>query len=366
MGAVDPTELEHARPQTAVVQPLTKGEEELQLQLALAMSREEAEQEANKSKSDDMRLQLALQKSKEEAGGPESASENDGLTRASGLSLGGKPSNDLLDLDFGNPVAQPPPPQRTAASASSSSVDPWGMPLQQQSQQPQLDPWGEAGASSASAVPTATVNDPWSPVKEPPRTSPLPNLGGPQQPNTMVTNDPWSPIPAGGQADKVLGNNEAWGGPSEAAILASNNNDPSIDPFSPVAQKELNEFDLLRNEIEAGGNKNNGGTSPNPFDLAEMGSTLNSGPSPAMGHSTGAKPKKSVHSLLGEHSNLVNLDNLVTDSKNNVRNPFEQHPNPFQAAKSPKPAMNQLLQQQSTPWQQPPQQQQKEDFNPFF
>ena len=30
----------------------------------------------------------------------------------------------------------------------------------------------------------------------------------------------------------------------------------------------------------------------------------------------GAKPKKSVNSLLGEHSNLVNLDNLVTDSKN--------------------------------------------------
>ena len=26
---------------------------------------------------------------------------------------------------------------------------------------------------------------------------------------------------------------------------------------------------------------------------------------------TGAKPKKGVESLLGEHSNLVNLDNLV-------------------------------------------------------
>ena len=32
-------------------------------------------------------------------------------------------------------------------------------------------------------------------------------------------------------------------------------------------------------------------------------------------NNTGAKPKKSVNSLLGEHSNLVNLDNLVTDSK---------------------------------------------------
>ena len=30
------------------------------------------------------------------------------------------------------------------------------------------------------------------------------------------------------------------------------------------------------------------------------------------GLSTGAKPKKTVQSLLGEHSKLVNLDNLVS------------------------------------------------------
>merc|ERR1712113_1282558 len=86
-------------------------------------------------------------------------------------------------------------------------------------------------------------------------------------------------------------------------------------------------------------------------------------------NNTGAKPKKSVNSLLGEHSNLVNLDNLVTDSKNQARNPFEQNnPNPFQTAKVQKPAMNQLLQQQSTPWQQQPAAtaSQQQDFNPFF
>ena len=55
-----------------------------------------------------------------------------------------------------------------------------------------------------------------------------------------------------------------------------------------------------------------------------------------------------------------------------ARNPFEQHPpNPFQAAaKNQKPAMNQLLQQQTSPWQnqtqQQQQQQQQQDFNPFF
>ena len=93
-----------------------KGEEELQLQLALAMSREEAEQEESKSKSDDMRLQLALQKSKEEVAsgdGATAVSEGDGGFSKSSKSSNSKPSKDLLDLDFGNPVAQPPPPQRT-------------------------------------------------------------------------------------------------------------------------------------------------------------------------------------------------------------------------------------------------------------
>jgi len=377
---VDAAELDSARPQTA-------GEEELQLQLALAMSREEAEQEESKSKSDDMRLQLALQKSKEELAAEAAAasganaqatSEGDGFNK-SAKSSNSKPSKDLLDLDFGNPVAQPPPPQRTAAS---SSVDPWGMPVQQQTQPPQqqLDPWGTP--AGASAAPPAVTSDPWSPVKEPPRTSPLPNLGAVPT-NTIVSNDPWSPLAGGQDTSTVLGGTDAWGAPAATAsaiptsgVISSSealgsNNDPSIDPFSPMAQKELTDFDLLRNEIEGGssiktnnGNGNGGTTSPNPFDLGDMGSTM-----PLTSNNTGAKPKKSVNSLLGEHSNLVNLDNLVTDSKNQARNPFEQNnPNPFQTAKVQKPAMNQLLQQQSTPWQQQPAAtaSQQQDFNPFF
>lgn len=389
VGVPDATELDTARPQTAAeieaARPQNAGEEELQLQLALAMSREEAEQEESKSKSDDMRLQLALQKSKEEvaaeAAAAASVSEGDGFSKPA-KSSNSKPSKDLLDLDFGNPVAQPPPPQRTAAS---SSVDPWGMPVQQQTQPPQqqLDPWGaSAGASAAPAV----TSDPWSPVKEPPRVSPLPNLG-PAPTNTMVSNDPWSPLAGGQDSSTVLGGNDAWGDPA-AAVTASavpatgafsssealgTNNDLSIDPFSPMAQNQLSDFDLLRNEIEGSsnvktnngnGNGNGGTTSPNPFDLGDMGSTM-----PLTINNTGAKPKKSVNSLLGEHSNLVNLDNLVTDSKNQARNPFEHNPpNPFQATKVQKPAMNQLLQQQSTPWQQQPAAatSQQQDFNPFF
>ena len=81
----------------------------------------------------------------------------------------------------GLPFAQPPPPQRTAAS---SSIDPWGMPVQQQTQPPtqQLDPWG---ASSGGA---AATSDPWSPVKEPPRVSPQPNLVA--APNSKFLNIP--------------------------------------------------------------------------------------------------------------------------------------------------------------------------------
>jgi len=344
VGVPDATELDAARPQTA-------GEEELQLQLALAMSREEAEQEESKSKSDDMRLQLALQKSKEELAAEAALSEGDGFSKPAATSKGSnsKPSKDLLDLDFGNPVAQPPPPQRTSAS---SSVDPWGMPVQQQQQtqqppQQQVDPWGASAAGAASAAPVTSVSDPWSPVKEPPRTSPpLPNLGAPPT-NTIVSNDPWSPLAGGQDSSTVLGN-DAWGAPaasvipaaatsSSEAVGAGANNDLSIDPFSPMAQKELTDFDLLRNEIEGGtssnakaNNGNGGTTSPNPFDLGDMGSTMPL----TLTNNTGAKPKKSVNSLLGEHSNLVNLDNLVTDSKKEARNPFEQNnPNPFQAAK---------------------------------
>jgi len=389
VGVPDATELDTARPQTAAeieaARPQNAGEEELQLQLALAMSREEAEQEESKSKSDDMRLQLALQKSKEEVAAEAAAaaavSEGDGFSKPA-KSSNSKPSKDLLDLDFGNPVAQPPPPQRTAAS---SSVDPWGMPVQQQTQPPQqqLDPWGaSAGASAAPAV----TSDPWSPVKEPPRVSPLPNLG-PAPTNTMVSNDPWSPLAGGQDPSTVLGGNDAWGEPAVAVTASAvpatgafsssealgTNNDLSIDPFSPMAQNQLSDFDLLRNEIEGSsnvktnngnGNGNGGTTSPNPFDLGDLGSTM-----PLTINNTGAKPKKSVNSLLGEHSNLVNLDNLVTDSKNQARNPFEHNPpNPFQATKVQKPAMNQLLQQQSTPWQQQPAAatSQQQDFNPFF
>ncbi len=61
-----------------------------------------------------------------------------------------------------------------------------------------------------------------------------------------------------------------------------------------------------------------GSTSPNPFDLNDLTGGMSdalatNGSSTA---ATGAKPKKAgVQSLLGEHSKLVNLDDLVNVSK---------------------------------------------------
>ena len=55
-----------------------------------------------------------------------------------------------------------------------------------------------------------------------------------------------------------------------------------------------------------------------------------------------------MESLLGEHSNLVNLDSLVqpkrgaASSTTAAKNPFTEQPNPFQAAAAPKPSMNEL------------------------
>lgn len=73
-----------------------------------------------------------------------------------------------------------------------------------------------------------------------------------------------------------------------------------------------------------------GTTSPNPFDLSDLQSglkepnTLAPSSSSNLGPmaSTGAKPKKpgGVQAILGEHSNLVNLDELVSSGKQPGKN----------------------------------------------
>eukprot|EP00095_Tigriopus_kingsejongensis_P010624 maker-scaffold1028_size131186-snap-gene-0.41 protein:Tk10624 transcript:maker-scaffold1028_size131186-snap-gene-0.41-mRNA-1 annotation:"liquid facets" len=335
-GELDPSnpEIEAARPQTV-------GEEELQLQLALAMSREEAEQEESKSKSDDIRLQLALQKSREADG------ETKGKTR---------PSNDLLDLDFGNPIvenifpSQPPPPTRTAAS-----LDPWGMPEQAaSSEDSHNDPWG-SGSGEPSALPSSDMkaltfssdngnNDPWSPVQAQPRTSPMPPGFGNNNvspfpsasPNMISPGNGHQSVPNSSSSKLALSLGTALD-PIQLPLKTFADNDPwstgksgeirdqpeSIDPFSPQAQSQLEEFDMFRSEIET----------------------------------------TTTQGVNGGHES----SNLIT------RNPFESNPpNPFQA-KVQKPPMNALMQQNygagSNNWkqhQQSAQQARDANFDPFM
>lgn len=346
---------EALKPDIELARPQTQGEEELQLQLALAMSREEADAEATKEKSDDMRLTLAIQKSKEDK--DKEAKEKE------------KPSaiNDLLDIGFG-----PNPPQRTAAS-----LDPWSPLGEAGGAEGGSDPWG--GIISQNNIP-----DPWGGIGAvgvpPSRASPI-NVGAfhspPQQQQQGGSDDPWGSGGGDGAGDP-------WAAPSQDLSVSPNPSKmASADPFSPGPGSERGPTDLMTAFGAQPSGGTNGGTSPqqaNPWDLSGLDPMV--GGIDLLGNNmsttnTGAKPKKTVESLLGEHSNLVNLDNLVqpkaTGTTGSVaKNPFADQPNPFQAAAAPKPTINQLRTGGQPPvggaW--PDQQQQQQntntDINPFF
>jgi len=321
------------KPDIELARPQTQGEEELQLQLALAMSREEADAEETKKKSDDMRLTLAIQKSKEEK-----AEEK----------AGGSALNDLVDLNFGGPAAGPNPPQRTAAS-----LDPWS-PMGEGASAAGGDPWG--------GITTSTIPDPWGGIGAvgvpPSRASPLAfHSSSPPR----ASSDPWGSASGNMELANTSVSNDPWAAPAD--LPSSVSPAPAkiaADPFSPGDPNDV--MSAFGGHGHNGGGGAFGGSplagtvspvmggqhtqSPNPWDLSGLdpmgGQTDLLGNN--VGMNTGAKPKKIVESLLGEHSNLVNLDNLVQPkvAGGAAKNPFADQPNPFQAAAAPKPTINQL------------------------
>eukprot|EP00092_Neocalanus_flemingeri_P101741 GFUD01130083.1.p1 GENE.GFUD01130083.1~~GFUD01130083.1.p1 ORF type:complete len:551 (-),score=146.26 GFUD01130083.1:1211-2863(-) len=330
------------KPDIELARPQTQGEEELQLQLALAMSREEADAEETKKKSDDMRLVLAIQKSKE---------ENKHEEKTSALT-------DLVDLNFGGPVSGPNPPQRTAAS-----LDPWS-PVGEGASAVSGDPWGGMGA-----INTSTIPDPWGGIGAvgvpPSRASPLNfHSASPPRPSS----DPWGSASANQELTNSSVGNDPWAAPSDLTLHNSLavSPKPAVDPFSPGDPNDVLAVFGGNGQNGGGGGGAFGGSplhgtvsptmgaqqtatqSPNPWDLSGLdpmgGQTDLLGNNVVM--NTGAKPKKIVESLLGEHSNLVNLDNLVqpkvASGSATTKNPFADQPNPFQAAAAPKPTINQL------------------------
>jgi len=383
--------------------PQTAGEEELQLQLALAMSREEAETEENKQKSDEMRLKLAIEKSKEENKSGDKIPEK-GPSASSG---GGNALLDLADINFGNPAGgrNPAPPQRTQAS-----MDPWN-----NTSQPPPDPWGAAGQ---------TQHDPWgsSPTpgqqqgaQAPPPASVYPNLSAlgavaVVKPPPTASDDPWGPLPSSAPQNPGFGGlNDPWGSapaappPSSPQPWAGGEAPPSPPTNNGLFSQGSNNIDILsglsaspaqpaRPALTASPSRLGPPAAEpgNPWDLSML-DPMNSGGASVMndgssnidligGHiDTGAKPKKSVESLLGEHSKLVDLDSLVkAKPTNTARNPFSEQPNPFQAAAqpnlfqaaaAPKPSMNELrtsTQQAPNNGSAWPGTNQSNNVNPFF
>lgn len=355
------------KPDIELARPQTQGEEELQLQLALAMSREEADAEDSKKKSDDMRLQMAIAKSKE--GGDDDKKE------AKPKKSGGSALNDLVDLNFGGPAASvvsPNPPQRTAAS-----LDPWspvGGAMGATGGGGQ-DPWGGMGP----IISSSTIPDPWGGIGgvgvPPSRGSPLVFAGGSSSPPSAGVKpggDPWgsggAPAPSGGNN----GNNDPWGAPANTEASPA-----KADPFYP-ALPTSDPSDVMA-AFGGGAPSNNGhgvsSAQASPWDLGGLD------PVPLMGQSQGAvnkNGKSAVENLLGEHSNLVNLDSLIQPKRGQAsgqpqaggaKNPFSEQPNPFQAAAAPKPSMNELRggnQQPPAPQLGGWPNQNNSDINPFF
>lgn len=153
-----------------------------------------------------------------------------------------KPSNDLLDLDFGNPSAamapattisgppmpsgsssQPPPPQRTAASTAPGGLDPWGMPAApsghaQPSSSPQPDAWGVPALPPAAG---AAQNDPWGAAQPGAAAAASAAGGAAAGASGAVVNDPWSPVGAQPRASPLQGAFGGAGGMQQAQMQQS-------------------------------------------------------------------------------------------------------------------------------------------------
>lgn len=350
-------------PQLEAARPQTVGEEELQLQLALAMSKEEAEQEEQKQRSDDVRLQMAITQSEEDFKEYKRSQKED-------LSA----MNDLLDINFNPHGGANGGGARSVATPPAPNLDPWGMPAPASSAspqhvaQPKTDPWGSPASGPPSRVTSPPTTDPWG---VPPAKSPEPPMGG------ICGNDPWAVLsapPSASRATPPVGNNDPW---NPVPAKTQQTRDP-FAPISPTNNGDIDEFSALSSREKPAKN----GLS-DAFDLSGLGSSM------PENNTREPQKSKSPAAFLGENSNLVNLDNLVSakhvpgglgltplnstsasplimnNINNNLNNnlsttttstnpfapssftgvnPFSapSPPNPFQAQQAPKPSMNQL------------------------
>uniref|UniRef100_UPI00398EEA34 epsin-2-like isoform X2 n=1 Tax=Pristiophorus japonicus TaxID=55135 RepID=UPI00398EEA34 len=327
-------DLEQARPHTS-------GEEELQLQLALAMSREEAEKATQ-----ELRVRSSLDEDDEE--------EDDSLRRALEQSrresdmTDGRAESSLLELAdiFGAPVAVTEP-----------RADPWGAQLNGPSTQ--SHPWG---SKTMASPPTAASPDLWDSLGTK-ASGPSAANSWPSSETHAVSSQPWDSDPwaqAPGPSATSQSSVDPWATvPSSSTTVPDGSTfdpftslgDPALDQFaestwvpSPpsVSDSPAGKMELLGEMVPS--TKQNGSSSPDVFDMTEMGNSLKDS-------SNG--PLRNPELFLDPNAaSLVNLDSLLSAPSHSLKskNPFHASgglgtastSNPFQLGEQNKLSLKQI------------------------
>ncbi|UJR35404.1 hypothetical protein I4U23_028161 [Adineta vaga] len=330
-------------------QPSNQEEEQLQMQIAMAESQREAEDEERRRRNDDLKLKIALERSVNEA------SPN--------------ATNPQL-FDFNTNASQPDPsyyntslPPYLPAITTTPNLG-WDTSNSQPSTQPGYpttsnDPWSLESTLYPSVSPK-TSNDPW----QPSTTTNAPSM--------LWTNDSRPTTTNNNNTGLSISISDPWG-------LSATNSQPNPTISPPVAttavENELNDFFGANATISSPYNQSpqqQQQTSSNPWNITPsvnigstsplyMNSSVNNNgnllyPSIASGNTPNplsssptsssllSTSRKTPESFLGDKfTNLVNLDQLVTDQKST--NPFgpnaNRTQNPFTNTNRP-PTLEQL------------------------
>ncbi|CAF1659994.1 unnamed protein product [Adineta ricciae] len=314
----------HAAASKDFGQPANQEEEQLQMQIALAESQREAEDEERRRRNDELKLKIALERSVNEA----SPNAN---------------SSQLFDF---NTTSQYPDP--TYYNTSSP------LPYQPETTTSNLGWDADVNRSSTHAGYATTSNDPWSLESAlHPSTTPK-TSNGPWQPTTnaslsMNTSDPWgllSTTTTQPVSTTTIDNELSdFFGASATISSPSYNQQPqqsaaSSNPWNITPTVNTNPTSPIYTNLSLA-NNNNGGLLYPTIAGANNSNAISSSPTSSSLLSTS---RKTPESFLGDKfTNLVNLDQLVTDTKST--NPFGPNAtrtqNPFTNATRP-PTLEQL------------------------
>ncbi|CAF0759454.1 unnamed protein product [Adineta steineri] len=361
-------------------QPSTQEEEQLQMQIALAESQREAEDEERRRRNDDLKLKIALERSVNEASpdatNPQLFDFNTNpqhadsayyntpylpATTASNIGWDAVHNRSSTHPGLSTAINLPSAP----SSYLLDSSDRYYNIIVEEQKKRQNDPWALESNNRTTA--TTASNDPWQPPQmSNSQTVSWGNDNGITKHNdtalSINISDPWGlgtadsrPIAtaASSTTTKAIDNELSDFFGSGATITPSydqqqqQQHTPSNPWNIPPAMSRSSTSPLNTNLSMSGGNNGNllypmigSGNNPNPISSSPISPSLLS------------TSRKTPESFLGDKfSTLVNLDQLVTESKNT--NPFGSTParvqNPFSSATRP-PTLDQLTSSNNVPF----------------